>query len=158
MHNIWQCGTVHIVPHTLFVSAGLCFRASLGLKTLPLGTAHCNHAGFMAANLPFTEDQDWWRLSWLTGTQREMPLSNMHHTLIKLSPSGRRQTRKCLHKFLVAWEIWMLDKWRRKKNGVPLSAWMITLVVFNSNTWDLLHLHISFSGVALLTHWPDYLH
>lgn len=69
----------------------------------------------MAANLPFIGDQDWWRLSCLTGTQSEMLLSDMHRTHINVSPSGRRQTRKCVHKFLLAWEIWMLDKWRRNK-------------------------------------------
>lgn len=36
------CGTVLSVPHTLFISAGFCFHASLGLKTLPQGTAQCN--------------------------------------------------------------------------------------------------------------------
>lgn len=39
------------VPHTRFVSAGCCFHASRG-------TARCNQAQFMAANQPFSGDQD----------------------------------------------------------------------------------------------------
>lgn len=152
-----QCGTAQRPTHTLFVCAGFCFHASLAVKTLPLGTAHCNQARFMAANLPFTERQDWWRLSWLTDTQSGMPVSDMHRTLINPSPSGRRQTRKCVHKFFVAWDIWMSDKWRRKRTNIVLRVWMIKLM-FISNSRTLLHLLVSFSHAALLTRWPDYLH
>lgn len=148
------------VPHTEFASAGFCFHASLGLKSLPQGTAHCNQAWFMAANLPFTADQDWWRLSWLTAAPSEMSLSDMHRTLINLRPSGRRQTRKRVHKFLLAWEIFMMDKWRRRrrKKRVVCRIVVIKLGVFISNSWKLLHVLVCFSHAALLTRWPDYLH